>query len=443
MTRERDHRRDAVTIYEAALAGVEPGRALARALEGLEETGPRVACLALGKAAGPMIREALRQLDQRHIPVSHALAVLPNEEPAFDPRVVVAVGDHPLPGERSLAAARAVAVFARGVTPPDEVWVLLSGGTSSLIAAPVDGVSDADFSALHEALHRAGLPIGELNRVRKRFARYGAGRLARALTTPRIRVFAISDVPGDDPAAIGSGPLEPDPTTARQVAEILGRAMPPNRLPASVRAELERVIAGLAPETPKPGDPIFRRRTMEIIASNQVALEHARRGAESLGYLTDFVALPLEREAADAGDFFGRLVSVLDADFPCCLLWGGETTVTLGDATGFGGRSQELALASAARIESAAADAVVLAAGTDGRDGPTDAAGAIVDRDTWAAITRAGIDPAGSLAAHDSYSALRAAGALIPARPTGTNVMDIVVGLRAPVQNGGRPGGRM
>jgi hydroxypyruvate reductase len=211
------------------------------------------------------------------------------------------------------------------------------------------------------------------------------------------------------------------------------------RIPAPLRDRLTAVERGEAPETPKPGDPAFARVETRLIASNRLALEAAATRASALGLAPQVMEPVLSGEAADAGrriaatvlTYCQRSGSQPEAA-PACLIWGGETTVTLGEApSGRGGRSQELALAAAERLAAAPAGTAptTLAAGTDGRDGPTDAAGAIVDPDTWAAVRRAGRDPARDLAAHDAYPALDAAGALLRPGLTGTNVMDVVFGI--------------
>ena len=423
-------RQDAVAIYRAAIAGVDPGPALGHALAA---TPPpeTVWLIAVGKAAEPMARSAVRHLARIDVPLLGGLVVTPDEGPAPDPRLLRIAGDHPVPGAGSFDAALALGELTRGVTIHDEVWVLLSGGASSLIGAPVDGLDPADYLAFVDTVGRAGLAIGELNRVRKRFSRWGAGRLAAALRAERIRVFALSDVPGDRPEDIGSGPCEPDSSTAAHVRAILESASLGEALGAPARW-LEEVERGTRPETLKPGDSVFERRTTRVIGSNQVALDHAAAGAIALGYHVLRPAEPLEGEAAATGVRLGRRLREPPTEGPTAWLFGGETIVSLGGSRGRGGRAQELALAVAGELAARPDRAIVLlAAGTDGRDGPTDAAGALVDPTTWGAIASRGIDPARALAEHDAYPALDAAGALFRPGPTGTNVMDVVIGLTA------------
>ncbi len=349
----------------------------------------------------------------------------------------VVVGDHPEPGARSASAAQALEEVTSRVEPTDEVWVLLSGGTTSLIGAPEAGLSSSDLRHIFALLLGSGLDITAMNRIRKRFSRWGGGKLARALSPALVRVYIVSDVIGDDLASIGSGPCVPDLTTASEVRELLQHAGLWSRIPEAARRFVVAAESGERAETPKPGEPTFARVTLELVASNRLALEAAAKRAAELGLAPRVIETPLAGEASTAG------ASVADSllyncvrspipqptKVPACMIWGGETTVSLGDnPTGLGGRSQELALA-AARVLDGASGVALLAAGTDGRDGPTDAAGAIVDGTTWRGITMQGRDPDGDLARHNAYPALDAVAALVKPGLTGTNVMDIVIGI--------------
>lgn len=432
-------------LYAAAVAAVAPGPALTAALAELEtEPARRVWILGLGKAAHPMATAAVAALRARSAEPAGGVIVAPAEAPPPQPALIVRAGDHPEPGPRSLAAAAALGAVAARVRPEDEVWVLLSGGATSLVAAPIDGVAPAELADLYALLLGSGLDIAAMNAIRKRFSRWGAGRLATALAPARVRVFVVSDVIGDDLAAIGSGPCAPDRTTAAEVRARLTSAGLWERLPQSIARALAAVDRGLAPETPKPGDPVFATVDTRIVANNRSALSAAAARASALGIVPALMDAALAGEATRAGR---RIASELgsyrppddlqpaEADRPICLIWGGETTVTLGSAhAGRGGRCQELALAAAGTLGERRLPGgrmALLAAGTDGRDGPTDAAGAIVDDHTWERIRRTGRDPERDLAAHDAYPALDAAGALLRTGLTGTNVMDIVIGLRA------------
>jgi hydroxypyruvate reductase len=396
----------------------------------------RVWIVALGKAAMPMARAAVSALEAEGRAPAGGIVVVPESARAPHAALPVFVGDHPEPGTNSFAAAAALAEVTRQVRAGDEAWVLLSGGTTSLIGAPDGDIPPTDLTGLYALLLRSGLDIAAMNRIRKRFTRWGGGRLARALSkAARIRTYVVSDVIGDDLAAIGSGPCVPDPSTAADIRQMLEQAALLDRLPASLRRALERAQTDSAAETPKAGDPVFAHVDVELVASNRLALEAASRRAAALGLAPRLIDPPLAGEASAVGASVAATLLKYDvgpgaqqAAAPC-VIWGGETTVTIAGDAGLGGRSQELALA-AARMLAGAPGVAVLAAGTDGRDGPTDAAGAIVDGTTWDRISALGLDPDRALAGHDAYPALDAVDALVKPGMTGTNVMDVVIGIR-------------
>lgn len=410
------------------MEAASPGPALRAALAGLPRPAAAPAILALGKAAGPMARTAAEFLREWSLEPTLGVIVVPEWEPAPHPALAVVVGDHPVPGRRSFAAADAVASVVERARTGEETWVLLSGGATSLIAAPELPGGEADVIRLFELLLGSGLDIHEMNLVRKRFTRWGGGKLARALAPSRVHAFLVSDVIGDRLESIASGPCVPDPSFAADVRELLTRAGLLDRLPERLLEHLARVERGEALETPKPAlVSVFSGVEHRVIASNRLAVAAAAEAARKAGFDVTVIDAPLEGEAAEAGRALAR--RLVDAPVGTCVVQGGETTVTLGDAPGLGGRNQELALA-AAEVLAGGGGAWLMSAGTDGRDGPTDAAGAIVGPDTWNAIARAGLDPARALATHDAYPALEAGGALLRVGHTGTNVMDLVAGIR-------------
>jgi glycerate 2-kinase len=436
-----DAREFLAELYHVATEAVNPGPALAarlRALSPTRKTEPWI--IALGKAAVPMARAAVEVLHGRGMEPAGGLIVAPRADDSPHPRLPLVAGDHPEPGPGSLAAAAALGDVAARIGEGDDVWVLLSGGTTSLIGAPESGIFPRDLTALYTLLLGSGLDITAMNRIRKRFSRWGGGKLARALAPAAVKVYVVSDVIGDDFASIGSGPCVPDPATATEVRLLLEQSSLWNRIPSSARSLVVATESGKTPETPKPGDAAFARVSLELIASNRLALEAAARHAAAAGLAPEVAAEPLAGEAAAAGASLAAflLQHCGGSDIPQqdtvrfprrCFIWGGETTVTLGsEAPGLGGRCQELALAAARRLDGAGTGIALLAAGTDGRDGPTDAAGAIVDGATWAAVTAAGRDPARDLRAHDAYRSLDVVGALLRPGLTGTNVMDVVIG---------------
>ncbi|SRR5579883_73576 len=444
-----DPRALARELYAAAIAGADPEAAARSAVARLTPAptpGARTWIIAIGKASIAMTSGAVRTLVDRGIVPAGGVVVAPSAAPSPHPAVEVIVGDHPVPGARSLAAARAIGEIVARVRPGDLVLALISGGGTSLAAAPDDaaGLTQEDVASLYRSLLRSGADIATMNAVRKRLTRWGAGRLARALAGARLVCLAASDVAHDDVAVISSGPCSPDPVTAPTLVGSLQAAGLWSAIPGAARMALEAAARGELPETPKPSDPAFRQVTTRVILANAQALAATAARASALGIDEVVVATaPLIGEASICGV---RLASELLAlrkrerlpKLTRCVIWGGETTVTLGpappatDGSPRGGRNQELALAAARSLGDAgdrAEGVVLLAAGTDGRDGPTDAAGAIVDRWTWSAIGSAGRDPAADLACHDAYDALDAAGALLRTGPSGTNVMDVVIGL--------------
>lgn len=441
----RDARSALTALYWAAVDAVAPGPALRSALERIpvSERGRRAWIIAIGKAAHPMAATAATVLAEWNRAPAGGVIVAPNDAPSPHPAVDVREGDHPVPGKRSLEAAACIGEMAGRVREGDDVWVLLSGGATSLAAAPEGHIRPDELFGLYERLLGAGLDIAQMNLIRKRFSRWGAGRLAVALAPARVRNYIVSDVIGDDLAAIGSGPCVPDPSTAAQIHQMLDAAGLWEDLPLSMKRSVSGAERDPSLETPKAGDAAFAHIERRIIASNRVAVEAIGARARAFGYEPRVLGTALAGEAAVVGR---RLIATLgsycgpDASSLSgrtgrpCLIWGGETTVTLGRDHGRGGRCQELALSAARELAATAgvSDAALLAAGTDGRDGDTDAAGAIVTRDTWHAIQRAGRNAARDLERHDSYASLDVVDALLRTELTSTNVMDVVVAVCGP-----------
>lgn len=426
-----------MAVYEAAVRGAAPAPLVAAALRAAAEPAAPTHLFALGKAAPAMADAAVAALSPSSIVggVVVALEVGPVPHPA----VVAVRGDHPRPDAASWAAARLLGARASAVGAGHRALVLLSGGATSLVAAPAPGFAEQDLGRLFDLLQRSGLDIRAMNVVRRRFTQWGGGRLALALAPARVDVLVISDVPGDDPSDVASGPCAPDGATAADVRQILDAANLSARVPAAMRAHLDAVVRGDAAETPKAGHPAFRRVATRVIGSNRLAVDAAVACARRLGHGAEACATTLDGDAARCGATLAEvLLARAQAGWRGCLVWGGETTVERaepgpsGATPALGGRCQELALAAARRLAAggpAAERVALLAAGTDGRDGPTDAAGAFADAAVWDAVARAGHDPERALAHHASYAALDAAGALHRRGATGTNVMDVVIGL--------------
>lgn len=421
--------------YEAALSAAAPGDVVHRGFAAREvvlELGrdrPHW-ILAIGKAAHAMSNAAIDACRARNLQVAGGLVVsVSNDESSQASILERVVGDHPVPGVRSRHAADRVAAFADRVGKEDVVIACISGGTSSLIGAPIPGVREEDLATLHALLLGAGVPISRNNAVRKRFSLWGAGRLAAALDCERVIPILLADVPNEDPAMIGSGPLSPDPLEAWHVERILRDAGLAMQVPLSIASTLGAMRAQAAAETPKPGSEVFARVEEPFIVGNAAALEASAAEATRLGYSPVLLSNTILTGDATAA---GRVIAhaLARATPGSCLIWGGETTVHLPEDHGLGGRCQQLALAAAECFDELGLGASLLAAGTDGRDGPAPAAGAVVDGVTWRRSAAAKAAPAHALARCDAYGALAAAEAIIPARATGTNVMDIVVAVR-------------
>ncbi|HEY8175795.1 MAG TPA: DUF4147 domain-containing protein [Gemmatimonadaceae bacterium] len=424
-----------VDLYSAAIAGANVESLTANAVASVPlERRHRVWVFSFGKAAHAMANAAISTLHRALAEVAGGIIVAPNGADAPSGTIGVAVGDHPIPGRRSFAAATRIGqalTQKRG----DLGIVLLSGGASSLMAAPLRGMSERDLSQLYELLLTSGLDIHQMNAIRKRFSYWAAGRMALTLAPSRTYCFVVSDVTGDDLATIGSGPCVPDPTRIQQVIELLQGSQLFAKISPSFRQFLLDTARGAIPETPKSSHPAFAHVSARVVANNSGALNAAAAAARRLGVQTTVHTQPLVGDATAAG---ARVVESLlairdraERGTTHCVIWGGETTVAIRGPAPAGGRCQELTFAASKQLADAGERALgisLLAAGTDGRDGATDAAGAIVDASTWTAIgaTR---DAAAALRNHESYAALKSANALFAPGITGTNVMDITIGL--------------
>jgi glycerate 2-kinase len=346
-------------------------------------------------------------------------------------------GAHPAPDARSVRAGEDALALARR---PDAgaLVVLLSGGASSMLAVPAEGLSIELKRAVTERLLAAGVEIGALNCVRKHLSGIKGGRLAAASTVPVI-ALAISDVIGDDPAVIASGPTVADPTTYKDALAVLERAGGRSAYPPAVVSHLARGARGEIDETPKPGDPRLRTARTEVIGSARDALEGARRAAERLGYHVLLLPRRIEGEARRAGDALAHEHVALAARHPSafCVLSAGETTVRV-TGSGRGGRNQELALGWAMSIGPSNRAAALASVGTDGVDGPTDAAGALADSSTAGRAAVRGLAPMQYLDNNDACPFFEALGDLVRTGPTGTNVGDLQVALIA--SGDGEPG---
>ena len=421
-------RGDLERIYRAAVNAVDPARLTSRALDGGIPDAAHVYVLAVGKASAAMASVIATRLGD-HL-VAGTVVTLQGALPTrtSDARLTVCESSHPLPSEKSAAAARTALAMLSTARPEDLVIVALSGGASAMFALPPEGVPLADKIALTQSLLRSGASIRELNTVRKHLSVVKGGQLLRAVNGARVLSLILSDVPGDDLATIGSGLTAPDPTTFADAIGVLKRRQLWGRAPESIRDHLERGNAGQVPETPKRDDPILARVTNLIIGSNQTALDAAEAAARGLGYAIDR-SQELRGEANDLGRALGTHMTAIAGD-RICVIAGGEPVVTVRGG-GKGGRAQQAALALAMELSRMAGTRRIAAlfAGTDGIDGPTDAAGAFAFPDSVTRAQAAGIDPEMALSRNDAYHFFKSIGDLFVPGSTGTNVADIFIGL--------------
>lgn len=393
----------------------------------------RVVVLGFGKASMAMGGVLEQQLQEVAV---EGLVVVPEGYPATLPAHIdgprqldVLEAGHPLPNEGSQNAAERLLKLADAATEDDLVIVLISGGGTALTFAPVDGVSMDEAQAAFTALMEAGADIQAMNSVRKHLSRVGGGQLARAAAPAEVLALAVSDVPGDALDVIASGPTVPDPATFDEALDVLNRNELMEDLPASVRSHLEEGAAGKRPETPKSGDDLFRTVHTELIGANRTALEAAAHEARGHGWSVH-VRPDVTGEAREVGRQLVQDALEAEADRPFCLVSGGETTVTV-RGEGTGGRNQEMALAAALELQAQDvpddATVIFLSAGTDGIDGPTDAAGAFATAETVRRARRSGLDAQSYLDNNNSYHFFEQAGGLLRTGPTHTNVMDVQI----------------
>ncbi|HEY0918631.1 glycerate kinase type-2 family protein, partial [Devosia sp.] len=325
---------------------------------------------------------------------------------------------HPLPDARSASAAERMLEVVSGLSADDLVVALISGGASSLLALPAPGLTLEDKQAVNRALLASGAPIDEMNCVRKHLSAIKGGRLAAAAAPARVVSLVLSDIPGDNPALVGSGPTIPDATSVDDARRIIAR----------YRLDLpERVLAALSP-APAPADSAFSNNEIHLVGAAQMSLDAAAAEAARRGLEPHILSDAFAGEARDLGQVHAALARQILArnqpfTAPCLLLSGGETTVTLRGKGGKGGRNSEFLLAFARHV-AGVAGVVALAADTDGIDGSEQNAGAVADGTSLARMREAGVDPVACLDGNDSYSAFAAVGDLLVTGPTGTNVND-------------------
>ncbi len=430
-------RKDALAIFRAALKAADPVEAVLRFLRRDGETlvaGARryqladfdnIYVIGAGKASAAMAQGVEKVLGRR---VTSGFLNVKYGHGAPLRRIRVHECGHPVPDEAGVEGARRIVEIATQAGPRDLVLCLISGGASALTPAPVPPITLGEKQATTRMLLEVGANIHEINAVRKHVSSFKGGQLARLVHPATLIVLMLSDVIGDSMDSIGSGPAVPDRSTFADARAILERFGLLARVPESVRDRIESGARGEIEETPKADDPAFRRTNNLIVGSNRLAVEAAAVKARELGYKPLQLSTFIEGETRDVARMHAAIAREVHASGhparpPVCVITGGETTVTIRGA-GLGGRTQEFALAAALDI-AGLPDTVVLSGGTDGTDGPTDAAGAIADGSTLARAVDARLSARDFLDRNDSYHFFDALGDLIKTGPTRTNVMDV------------------
>lgn len=443
-----DHRAHAQAAWRAALAAADPREAVRRVWDTAVAKQPDKASLkllAIGKASIEMAMAACECIegDARAIELRKGFVTAVPERLTASAsaqlskcNVRAVPADHPLPTLRNVEAARMMGEFLDSCEPEEVLLVLLSGGGSAHLASPIDGVSLDELKAVSSALMSSGATIHELNCVRKHLEKLKGGRSAARCRAGKIIVLVLSDVIGDSLDVISSGPFAPDPTTFADAIQVMVQRRVASTHPGVMELLLES--ASREPwivETPKPGDAAFARDRVRhiILASNKSATSAVEASMREIGFLSGACDNDVQGEASTvARDWIGRSLAVERgrANSSAAFILGGETTVAVGAHAGLGGPSQEFALAGAEALGSVdlrGRRAALLTFSTDGLDGPTDAAGALVTDQSWTDLVNAGVNPAIALADHNSHHALDRVHALIRTGATGTNVNHIAV----------------
>ena len=443
--RELPHGASVTRILAAAIAAVEPGAAVRRFLRRERETlvagdvahdlqaFDRVWIIGAGKAGAPMAVAAAEIVGERltggmvvvkegHLTADHVAAL--------QPQVELLEAGHPLPDARGVAAGERIAALLTQLGERDLVLALISGGGSALLTRPAPGISLDDMQKLTGVLLACGASINEINTLRRHLDTLKGGGLARLAAPATVITLVLSDVVGDPLDVVASGPNVADPTTFADALDVLERYNVLNQTPVAILRQLESGVRGEIAETPKPGDPALARVCNLIIGSNRLAAEAALAAALREGFNALILTTFLQGEAQVVGRVLAAIAREIAGNNrpisrPACIIAGGETTVTLrGD--GRGGRNQELALAAVADL-AAAPGALLVALATDGGDGPTDAAGAVVSTMTYQRARDLGLDVAAALARNDSYPFFDALGDLLRPGSTYTNVNDLAL----------------
>ncbi len=440
-TLRRSPYRETITrVLAAALQAVDPADAVATNLQRTtshivigEKSYPLakindIYLIAFGKASLPMSRAAAEILGDRLrngiviIKASRTVSSI-NEYP-----LTILSASHPIPDEGGIAGAQHIIKLLHATTPQDLILFLISGGGSALLTSPADGIALDDLTILNRELLACGATIQEINTLRKHLSNVKGGQLAQQAYPAQYAALILSDVIGDPLDSIASGPTVPDPSTYADALAVIARYALDGKLPAAILHYLQKGSTGEIPETPKPGNPVFARSHNLIIGNNQSAARAALAQAQAEGLNALLLTTRLQGEAHQIGPFLAAIAQQIHTTGdpvarPACLVAGGETTVTL-RGHGLGGRNQEMALSAVSQL-AGLSNTFLIALASDGEDGPTDAAGAVISGETLFRATQFGLAPETFLARNDAYHFFELLGDLIKTGPTYTNVNDL------------------
>ena len=415
-------RKQALSIFQFALRAADPAGAVTRHLERRDTSRYKnIYVIGAGKAGASMAHAAEKALGRR---ITGGLVNVKYGYVAKLRRIELNECGHPVPDQNGVDGAARIAEIAENAGKDDLVLCLVSGGASALMPLPAEPITLEEKQATTKLLLACGANIHEINAIRKHISRIKGGQLARLASPATVEALLLSDVIGDDLDVIGSGPTAPDASTFAGAVALLERYGIFGRVPAAVKERLERGVAGEIPETPKPSDPVFKRVRNTVVGSCKLALDAAAKRAREMGFRTLVLSSEIQGETREIARMHAAIArevvhSGQPIKPPCCIVTGGETTVTI-KGGGLGGRNQEFVLAAALDI-AGLSNVVVFSAGTDGSDGPTDAAGAIADGDTLGRKPEA----LRYLDENNSYRYFEALGDLVITGPTNTNVMDV------------------
>ncbi len=435
------HFQDLSLIIQSALDAVDPRKSVERGMQlnevqisineiGKKKKGELIIACGAGKASAGMATGLFNILGEE---ITSGLVITKKLPGNFSElkkhRISIFLGDHPVPGNNSLDATKQLLTLLQPCSPRDLVICLISGGASALMAAPVNGISLEDIQSVTRTLLACGATINEINSVRKHLDRVKGGGLIRMVNGARIISLIISDVVGDPLSVIASGPTSPDPSTFFDAWQVFEKYRIVDHIPANITKVIREGMDGKILETLKENAPIFQRISNHIIANNTMAVDHAVQRARDLGYESIALGVPLTGEARDVGKILAEKICKISKVESIggkgkIIIGGGETTVTK-SGDGVGGRNLEVALG-AVRVMDGVNNAAIITFATDGEDGPTDAAGAIVTGETYKDGLKLGMQPESFLANNNSYIYFNRLDSLIKTGSTGTNVMDLV-----------------